>query len=196
MGDRMSSLKVHTLEALSPDGIITVPKGHTIIQSGVPIQTIYKRSDIMKLYTALTSGNGVSISELGLSITPKKKDSLILLTWMINCELHHDAVFLVHQDGTLITIPGYEGYNNVAGNIRWSGIVSSHYDYDQASTPETIFIQYAVPAMTTTPRTYTPAIRASAGTAYTFALNRCLNSSGSYYIENTISTGMAMEIFQ
>ena len=196
MGDRMSSLKVHTLEALSPDGIINVPKGHTIIQSGVPLQTIYKRSDIMKLYTAPISGNGVSIPELGLMITPKKKDSLILLTWMINCEMHHDAIFLIHQDGALITTPGYEGYNNIAGNNRWSGVVSSNYDYYQASTPEPIFIQYAVPAITTRQRTYTPAIRASAGTAYTFALNRCLYSSEGNSLESLISTGIAMEIFQ
>ena len=196
MGDRMSSLAVSFLEGLAPDKTIRVPKEHSIIQTEVPIQAKYVRTDVLKIISSLHYGNGTGIEELSLHITPKKSNSLLFMTWMINCEVHHDDVFLIHQDGKLINLAGYEGFSSVLGNVPYSGITSSPYDADQASTMINVFMQYAIPAITTLPRRYTPAVR-SAGTVttYAFALNRCLSTMASWN-ETAISTGVIMEIPQ
>jgi hypothetical protein len=113
---------------------------------------------------------------------------------MINGEMHQDGVILMHQNRQLIVLPGYEGYNNVQGNSRWSGITASIYDVDESTTPQNWFIQYSIPAMTTEPRTYAPAVRSSSGGSYTLSLNRVLNNIGADDQENMVSTGVIMEI--
>jgi hypothetical protein len=57
-------------------------------------------------------------------------------------------------------------------------------------------IQYAVLASSTASRTYAPAIRSSNGSAQTFYLNRPAGSTGTTNYENTVSTGIVMEIAQ
>jgi hypothetical protein len=160
------------------------------------VQVKYYRTDARNTYTAANSGNGTTITDLNLTITPKYSNSIILMQWMINCEFHHDNVFLLHKDGALITTSSYEGYNNVAGNNRWSGVASGQYDNDNNSTMYNIFLQYAIPASSTASATYSPAVRASQATAYTFYLNRTQGSAGSDSYEVTISTGTIWEIAQ
>jgi hypothetical protein len=89
---------------------------------------------------------------------------------------------------------GYEGYNHDAGNQRWSGYVPVKYDGDEASTPQSNYILYAVPAYDTARRSYMPAVRSAGGTAYNMTLNRTLNSLGQDAYEVSVSTGTIWEI--
>lgn len=175
---------------------VTVPAGHSVASPGGIIQVAYTRSDARLTYSAPSTGDGTTITELGLTITPKKANSLLIMRWMLNGELHQDAMFVIQQDGALILQPNYQGVNNVIGNTRWSGIVSGRYDQDENSTPSNWYLCYTVPANSTNGRTYFPAVRSSGPTSYTFFMNRTVNNTGQDFYEVTVSTGSIMEIAQ
>jgi hypothetical protein len=164
---------------------------------GVVIQTNFVRTATRTTYAGAITGNGTTMTELNLAITPKFANSLILLTWMINAEAVNDCIYTIHQNGVLITTAGYESYNREVGNVRWSGVSHGQYETDNDSTMNNWRIQYAVPAGSTSSRTYAPAIKSSNTSAMTFFLNRPANAVvGADSYENTVSTGVVMEIAQ
>lgn len=176
--------------------IISITTGNKFYSRGYVVQTVFTRSDAQSTYSSNPSGNGTTVTDLNLTITPKFSNSLILLRWNINGEMHQDNVFLIHRDASLITTSGSEGYNNVSGNSRWSGIASAFYDQDENSTPSSWYIQYAIPASGISSRIYAPAVRSSSGGTYALYLNRTVNASASDNYEKTVSSGIAMEICQ
>ena len=193
----MSSLNVYGIEAKNAStNTILLASGTQIYEPNTIIQTVTVRSDLRTTYSSPITGNGTTIAALNTTITPKRSSSLLLITWMINGEMHHNNVFTVHQDNALITTTGFQGFNNEVGNVRWSGIAAGVYDRNEDSTPSNWIIQYAASAGSTTSRTYAPAVKSAGGTAYTFALNRTLTGSISDNNESMISTGMIMEIAQ
>ena len=161
---------------------------------GSIIQTVTARVDTRSTWSSPTSGNGTTITDLNLTITPLYPDSTLLIQWMINGELHQDNVFLIHQDGSLITTSGYEGYNANAGNQRWSGYCSAFYDRNEDSTPSNWNIFYSCPSSNTTSRTYAPAVRGSGGSAYTFYLNRTVAGLTQDAHESMVSIGIIHEV--
>jgi len=161
--------------------------------SGI-IQTVYKRTDARYTYTAATTPTGTPIGELGITITPKKSNSLLLMKWMINGELYQDSVFVLFEDGVLIQQPGYVGYNSNLGNEVRSGIMAARYDQDENSTMSNWFLCFTIPANSINTRTYMPAIRGTS--TWTFALNRTIGRSGEDGYENAVSAGYIMEIAQ
>jgi hypothetical protein len=160
------------------------------------VQVKYIRTDLRTTYSSGTSGNGTTVAALNLTIVPKYANSLLLMQWMINGELHQDNVFLIHKDGAVITTATYEGYNNVLGNIRSSGVMSAFYDQNEDSTPSNWFLQYLVPASSVASAVYAPAVRSSSASAFTFALNRTISGSTGDAYESHISTGTIWEIAQ
>ena len=183
-------------EIASSTSAVTMVNGTQLRYPGQVVQMFTIRTDVRTAYYAENTGNGSTISALNLTITPKFSSSLLIMEWMINAEVHHDTVFLIHQNGSLITTAGYEGYNNNAGNQRWSGFMSGFYDADEGSTMSNFYLQYAIPAASLSQRTYAPAIRSGSGTNYVMTLNKTLGSQGEEGYENTVSTGMIMEIQQ
>jgi len=192
----MSKVVVSEINSKNQDGSIDIKSGDIFYYPGKVIQVIAIRSDNQVTYSSLNSGNGTTITELNLTITPKRENSMLAMKFMINGELHQDNVFLMHRNNALITDSLYEGFNNVIGNSRWSGIASAFYDQNEDSTPSNWILQYFVPAINTENRTYSPAVRSSSGTSYTFALNRTLNAASQDAYERMISTGIIMEISQ
>ncbi len=163
------------------------------------IQTVYARTSARNSYAAAISGNGTTITDLNLVITPRSATSLLIVQWMINGEAtpsSWDMVYLIHQNGALVTASGYEGYNNQAGNQRWSGIAAGMYDVDSDSTMANIFVQYAIPSGSMTSQTFAPAVRSANGTAQTFYLNRPVGSAGQDSYEATVSSGVIWEVAQ
>lgn len=160
------------------------------------VQVKYVRTDNRTTYASNNSGDGTTITDLNLTITPKYSNSLLLCQWMINGELHQDNVFLIHRNGALVTTSTYEGYNNAQGNNRWSGIASGFYDQNEDSTPSNWFLQYLIPAGSTTATTLAPAVRSSSGGNYTLALNRTINGASQDAYERMVSTGTIWEIAQ
>ena len=190
----MSTLKIGNIQTTG--NAVVMESGASLRYPGQVVQMLTIRSDIRNSYISLPSGNGTTITALNLTITPKFSSSLLIMEWMLNCEIHHDNVFLIHQDGNLITTSGYEGYNNNAGNQRWSGYVDPRYDADESSTMANYYFLYSIPATNLNQRTYAPAVRSSGPTTYVCTLNKPLNSQGEDSYENTVSTGMIMEIQQ
>jgi len=175
---------------------VTIPSGSAVASPGSVIQLRYVRTDARQSYSAPPSGIGTAIGELALTITPKKSNSLLVMRWMINGELHQDAMFVLHQDSDLLNQPGYQGYNNVIGSERWSGLVSGRYDENEDSTPSNWYLNFVIPAGSTVARTYYPAVRSSSSGTYSLALNRTVSSLGQDSYEAMISTGTIMEIAQ
>lgn len=190
----MSALTVS--EIISPTGVFNIPSSTVFKYKGWIGSSAYVTTDSRATYSAPASGNGTTVTDLNLTITPKSADSLILLTWMINGEAVYNTTWTIHQNGSLITTSGYEAYNRLVGNSRWSGVITSMYDRNDSSTPSNLFIQFAVPAGSTSSRTYAPAIRSSNGTAYTLYLNRPISSTGADDYEVSVSNGVALEIYQ
>jgi len=179
--------------------MIKTSRKSSLYVPGTIVQCIYVRSDQRTFYAGQTSGNGTTIGDLEITIKPKSANSMLMMKWMINGEVHQDIVFLVHRNGQLISDAGYSGFNAESGNERWSGLVAGIYetapDYD--STPNNFMLRYWIPAINTNVRTYAPAIRSSTTTAYTLHLNRTQgNASGANAYEMTFSTGVIMEIAQ
>ena len=160
------------------------------------VQVKYVRTDLRTTYSSSASGNGTTVAALNLTIVPKYANSLLLMQWMINGELHQDNVFLIHKDGALVTTASYEGYNNVLGNIRSSGVMSGFYDQNEDSTPSNWFLQYLIPAGSVASAVYAPAVRSSSGSGFTLSLNRTINGSTGDSHESQISTGTIWEIAQ
>jgi hypothetical protein len=155
---------------------------------GMIIQTVYVRTDTRGTYASNNSGDGTAITPLRLTITPQRADSVIWLRWTVFYELHHDTVFLVQRNGSLI------GYNTARGNARFSGILTPHYDNDYGSTPQTSTINWFDKPGTTGSVYYDLATRSAGGSNFTFALNRPVGSTGQDDHEAGISYGFAREI--
>lgn len=193
----MSNLTVGSIGGLSVNNnVITIPSGHNLHYPGSVVQVQTVRTEARNTYSAPTTGNGTTVTDLNLTITPKFSNSLLIIQWMINGEMHYNNVFLIHRDGTLVTTAGETGYNSAAGNSRWSGFSPSTYDTDVNSTPQNMFIQYFSTAGSTSSMTFAPAVRGSGGTAHTFYLNRTVGSAGQDDHEVSVSTGIIWEIAQ
>ena len=192
----MSKVILSSIKSKNSDGSINMAAGDNIYYPGKVVQIVQVRSDNPLTYSSLNTGNGTTISDLSLTIVPKFSNSLLVVTYMINGEAPEDNVFLMHKDNGLITDTGYQGYNNTAGNVRHSGLVSAFYDQNQDSTPSNWCMQYFILSGTTTARTYAPAVRSSSAGSHTFALNRTLNAASQDAYERMVSTGNIMEIAQ
>lgn len=179
-----------TLNNLEPQSgnEIVFNAAHQMQHQGKVVQTVTVTSHVRNTYSAPNSGNGTQITPLNLTITPYRADSIIWLRWTVAYEMHHDTVFLVQKDGSLI------GYNTDLGNNRWSGILTPQYDNDYSSTPQVNTINWFDTAGSTAARTYQLCVRSSGGSNYTFALNRTLGSTGTDGHEIGVSHGIAREI--
>lgn len=155
---------------------------------GSIVQTTFVRSDVRTTYTSTASGNGTVITQLRLTITPQRPDSIIWTRWTVFYEVQHDTVFTVLRDGALI------GYNRDRGNVRWSGILCPLYDNDYNSTPQNSTINWFDPAGNTTERYYDLAIRSSSNANRTFGFNRTVGSTGQNDYEAGVSWGIVREI--
>lgn len=193
----MSNLTVGSIGGLAVNNnVITIPSGHNLHYPGSVVQVATIRSDARTTYSSSTSGDGTTVSELNLTITPKFSTSLLVCQWMISGEMHQDNVFLIHRDGALVTTTGQTGYNSTVGNSRWSGYTSAFYDQNEDSTPSNWFIQYFATANSTASTTIAPGVRSSSSGNYTLALNRTINNLTQNAHESMVSTGMIMEIAQ
>lgn len=164
--------------------------------AGNVVQVARVRSDSRTTISSNNSGDGTTITQLNLTLTPRSSTNRIICQWYVMGEFHHDNNFLIHRNGSLITTANEQGYNNVSGNVRWSGFVSSTYDTvnDNDSTPHHWFIQYSQISGTVGITTWAPAIRSSGGTNYTFALNRTIGSTGTTDYETGVSFGVIYEV--
>jgi hypothetical protein len=184
----MSILQVSSIETTS---------GKTILgRDGGIIQTVFVRSDERINYSALPTGDGNTLTSLGLTITPKSVGSRLICQWMINGELHQDALFVIHRNGQLISTGDSPGFNALNGNVRWSGVASGFYDTNEDSTPSNWVLMYSQLSDSLAPRTYAPAIRSSSGGTYTLGLNKCINYTvtGQDNVEIMVSTGVVYEV--
>jgi hypothetical protein len=184
----MSQLRVNSVTDASGTGSTYAP-GHV-----VQVKTI--RTDARVTFASNNSGNGTTITQLNLSITPKSANSKLIIQWMINGEIGNDHSFVIHKDGSLITTAGETGYNSEAGNVRWSGVVTTAYDVDNSTTPSNYFIQYDCIAGSTAPQVFAPAIRSAGPSNSTFFLNRTIETTGADAREAMISNGVIWEIAQ
>jgi hypothetical protein len=190
-------LTVGNIKAVSGNTII-LPAGHSIISPGSVIQCVITRYDALTTYTTGNSIGGVEMTDLRVSIRPKRSNSMIVCTFQIFGEgaSTHDYNMTVFKNGAVPDGP-YAGYNNRADRQFWSGYAMPlPYETDYSSTPFTSTMRYFDFPNTTNEITYAPGIQNSAGTSYLWYLNRCVSGLGSTNVENGVSVSMAWEIAQ
>ncbi len=195
----MSNLTVSGLSGtVSTNNQILVTNGHTLINPGSVIQCQVKRYDTATSYTTGTGLNGVEMTDLRVSITPKRSNSLIICQFQVHGEgaSSHNYIFRVFKNGS-VPAGTYAGYNTAAGDQQWSGIAMAlPYETDYSSTPFTQnFMYYDFPG-STSPITYAPGIKESGGVSYVWYLNRTVSSTGTTNQENGVSLSIAWEIAQ
>jgi hypothetical protein len=192
----MSKIILGSIAPPNANLAISVPPTSNLIIGGSVIQTVMVRSDTRTTFSALNSGQGTTITNLNLTVAPKRANSLLVMTWQISGESNENVNFLIHRNGNLILDSGYEGLNGMVGNTTIQcGYTTSWYDADVSTTPTSYIIRYAIVAANTTSQTYAPAVRSSSnGSSYTFYLNRCVNNEGTTDQENGISTGVLQEV--
>jgi hypothetical protein len=191
-----SIMRFDTLQNTAGVNALTIGATGQVYIPGSVVQVQYSRTDVRSTWSSSTSGNGLTISDLAITITPKFSNSRLIMQWMINGELHQDNVFLIHKNASLITTAGETGYNSSIGNIRSSGYASGFYDQNEDSTPSNWFLQYSAISGSTTAMTFAPAIRSSSGSGFTLALNRTLSGSTGDAHESMVSSGLIMEVAQ
>lgn len=182
----MSTLVTNKVEARNGRILINNTGGNIV-------QVVYARTDARSTYASNTTGDGTTITDLNISITPTNANNRLICQWMINCEANENNVILIHRNGALITTAGEEGRNSVSNN-RWVGYNASRYDANDSSTPDNIFVSYSQIAGSTTSRTYAPAVRAAGSINLTFYLNRCVANDGADNVENMVSTAVIYEV--
>lgn len=163
----------------------------SIYAPGMVVQTVTNRADTRTTYSAPAGTTGTEIAILTTSITPKFSNSKIVIWLSLFCEIHHDSVFRLTRNGTMI------GQNTDAGtSARYAGWFVNGYDNDYSSTPDTVTAIYVDSPNTTSTCTYKFLTSGSGGTAYTLSVNRTLGSGGADNHEQGISHVVIQEIAQ
>ena len=182
------------MSTLITDKIINTDNVDILRSTGNIVQIARVRYDVRTTWSAPNSGNGTTITSLNLTITPKRASNRLIIRWNLYGEIQNDVVFLVHRAGALLTTAGEEGYNNNAGNSRWSGFTPQIYDQNNDSTANVITILYSQIAGSTASRTYAPAVRSADGSNYTYYQNRTISSAGQNNYEAGVSFGIVYEV--
>lgn len=187
----MSTLETNELAGIrAGNHVIAVDKNTTVYSPGQVIQTLWKKMDYQASYASNNSGNGTPIDGLDISITLKRATSKIYCQWWVFYEGHHNVVWTVLRDTTLI------GYNTDSGNSRWSGIGTQEYEHshDQSSTPSYQHLEWIDEPGNIGPHLYRLASRGSGGSNYTTRINRPYGNTGSDNHETGVSWAMIQEI--
>ena len=153
---------------------------------------------MLTTYTTGTSHDGVEFVDMRIAIKPKMLTSMIMCSFQMFGEgaSTHDYVMTIFKNGAVPDGP-YAGYNNQADKQFWSGYAMPlPYETDYNSTPFTSTMRYFDFPKTTDILTYAPGVKNTAGTSYTWFLNRTAGSTGTTSYENGVSYGMAWEIAQ
>ena len=169
---------------------------------GNVIQCKVTRYDGQATASTGTGVDGVELTVMRVSITPKFITSMILCQFQIHSEISTndwDAMFTVYRNG-VVPSGTYAGFNTTVGNALWSGLsMTNPYDSSNNvdSTPFTSsFIYHDFPSTTNT-LTYAPGIKTSnAGTIKTIYLNRSYSSAGTTSFEAGVCFATVWEIAQ
>jgi hypothetical protein len=165
---------------------------------GNVVQCRITRYDTRTSIATGTSVDGIEITALRVSITPKFASSMILCMFQLFGEgvSTHEYVMRVFKNGAIAT-GTYAGFNTDAGNQHWSGMAMAlPYEGDYNSTPhQSVFYYHDFPN-TTNAITYAPGIKDGNGSNYTYYINRPVGSTGQGSYEVGVSFSIAWEIAQ
>ena len=128
---------------------------------------------------SIPTGSYGNISGTEVTIFPRTRDSRIILQWMLNYEADNNIMLGIMRNGVLIN-PGGTGVNSSqwGGATRYASYVVGDHDRDIASTPSNFVVQFHDYPSTVDGVTYSLAATSSTTSAFTFYLNRSVNSAG------------------
>jgi len=175
-----------TLSAAAVTGTL----GNSVFPSGhiVNVVTVQTR-EINTSFTAPTSGNGVIITPLTLPTFTPTAGNKIYLEWQLWGEVDHDTVWIVTRNDVILA------NSSNATNDKWAGIGATLYDVNWSTTPSVHVTRIFDEDSLGVASTYKLLCRSSEGDAtHVVYLNRTVASHSQDEGENTLSTGVAMEI--
>jgi hypothetical protein len=162
---------------------VAFPAGHII--NVVTVQT----REINTSFTAPASGNGVIITPLTLPTFTPTAGNKVYLEWQLWGEVDHDTVWIVTRNDVILA------NSSNSSNDKWAGIGASPYDTNWSTTPSVHVARIFDEDSLGVASTYKLLCRSSENTAtHVVYLNRTVVGASAFEGENTLSTGVAMEI--
>lgn len=187
----MSTVLVTELAGRSNSNhLISAAPNVTVYAPGQVLQTVWRKFDTHATYSALNDNVSRDIEGLNLNITLKRANSQVYLQWWLYYEMHYNTTFQAKRGGTVI------GFNNEAGNVRWSGIGAGEYEHswNQDSTPSYLHLCYFDTPGSVGSHTYSLGVRSSNSSEnHAIRMNRAWGSYGDSY-EGGVSWAMIQEI--
>lgn len=191
----MSRLVVGTLQGLaSKNGLIEVPSGSRIAQSGMVLQvvsTYYTEPQSQSIPS--TFNTYTDIPGVAATITPRALGSRIyaMVRWFgeFNAQTAlYNSMFALKRNGTVIGLPAQPG--SLTLGITMGAL--SYWVADADSTPETAMFDYSDTPNTLSPVTYQLCIASNTGA--TLFTNRTVNATTTGGYERGSSSITLMEI--
>lgn len=164
-----------------------VDAGNISSGGGSILQVVNTLTSSRNSYTATNNNVGSQITPISTTITPSDTSSKVWITITISFECHHDTVFELYRNSTVIG-------RNTASTARWSGTFLPSYDVDNNSTPRTNTYTYLDSPSTTSATTYKLYVHSSSGGNNTLFLNRSSGSAGADTREVATSSMTLMEV--
>lgn len=195
-----STLKVDNIINTN-DQAIYIQNGQRFYQPGEIVQKRIVRFE-ERLTVPSGTGDGVAISALRLTITPKLPNSLLHMQWTIFGEpSSHDLSFRIFLNGSLDNTTGWTGYNNstsVPSVQPRTVAMFQPYETNYDSTPHQMVLNHmsSVQALGGIAEYYWEPAAWSNGANLTAYINSSVNLTGSGNYENGVSFGYIEEIAQ
>ena len=190
----MSSSSSTSGQVLTSNGTASVPTWQTLNNAVVQVEAVQSRAQTeYAVHATNDHPDGVEITELTMTLTPRKSGNKMILDWIVNFESNHSTKlgFIVSRNGTMLPNSGVQpdGTRN-----RWDVTAVGFWDNNEASTPFQTNVRIIDESTLSVSSVYRVQIVTTGANSLTFKLNRSYSSSGASEYENGLSTGVATEI--
>jgi hypothetical protein len=174
------------------DSAFTLAASNMPTGSVVQTATVQTRATTSYTCNYSTQGDGIEITELTMTITPRKAGNKMILEWVVADDSGNtsDLGYVVSRNGTLLTD------STDSSNNRWAVTSTAAYDANDNSTPTNTTIRIIDEDTLAVSSEYKILVRATGSVTATFKLNRSWSgaAAGQDSYEQCLSSGIATEI--
>jgi hypothetical protein len=188
----MSASSSTSGQVLTSNGTSSAPTFQTLNNAVVQVETIQTRATTSYTCNYSTQGDGIEITELTMTITPRKAGNKMILEWVVADDSGNTSNlgYVVSRNDTLLTD------STDSSNNRWAVTSTAAYDANDNSTPTNTTIRIIDEDTLAVSSEYKLLVRATASVTATFKLNRSWDgaAAGQDSYEQCLSSGIATEI--
>jgi hypothetical protein len=188
----MSASSSTSGQVLTSNGTSSVPTFQTLHNAIVQVETIQTRATTQYDINYLTQGDGIEVTELTMTLTPRKAGNKMILEWVVADDSAYSSSigFIITRNGTKLTD------TTDSSNNRWAVTAMCARDGDVNSTPTNTTVRIIDSNTLSVASTYRLLVRSTTTATEYFKLNRAWGgaSGGQNDYEQCLSSGVATEI--